>query len=111
MVLLDAPLSRDYFTGLFTKAGLTPNVAIRTPSFEMLRGLVANGLGYSLLVTSPGSGHSYDGRALVRRALADPVDPIGVALVRRGGTAPSADYLIFATQCAAHIGASDPSGS
>lgn len=104
MVLLDAPLSRDYFTGLFTKAGLTPNIAIRTPSFEMLRGLVANGLGYSLLVTNPGNGSSYDGRPLIRRALLEPVEPIGVALVRRGGTVPAQGLNAFAAQCAVHIG-------
>lgn len=104
MVLLDAPLSRGYFTELFTRAGLTPNVTIRTPSFEMLRGLVANGLGYSLLVTSPGSDSSYDGRLLVRRPLRDKVEPIGVALVRRGGSAPSPAYYTFAAKCAAQIG-------
>lgn len=104
MVLLDAPLSRDYFTGLFGKASLTPEVAIRTPSFEMLRGLVANGLGYSLLVTSPGSDSSYDGRVLVKRRLADKVDPIGIALVRRGGSRPTGEYYVFAAQCAEQIG-------
>lgn len=104
MVLLDAPLSRDYFTGLFAKADLSPNVAVRTPSFEMLRGLVANGLGYSLLVTSPSGDRSYDGQGLIRRPLADKVDPIGVALVRRGGAAVVSGYEAFAEQCAALIG-------
>lgn len=104
MVLLDAPLSRDYFTGLFTRAGLDPNIAMRTPSFEMLRGLVANGLGYSLLVTNPDSEGSYDGRPLVRRPLTDRVDPICVALVRRGGAKPPFGFDAFAAQCAAQIG-------
>jgi flavin reductase (DIM6/NTAB) family NADH-FMN oxidoreductase RutF len=104
MVLLDAPLSRDYFTGLFTKAGLVPNIAIRTPSFEMLRGLVANGLGYSLLVTNPDSERSYDGRPLVRRPLKDWVDPICVALVRRGGAKSTLGLDAFASHCVAQIG-------
>lgn len=110
MVLLDAPLSRDYFTGLFAKVGLTPNIAIRTPSFEMLRGLVANGLGYSLLVTNPGSDSSYDGRSLIKRRLADRTDPMRVALVRKGGSAPTPEYYMFAAQCAGQIGSQSDIG-
>jgi DNA-binding transcriptional LysR family regulator len=49
MVLLDQPRTRDYFLSLFGSKGLTPTVAHRTESFEMVRSLVANGFGYALL--------------------------------------------------------------
>jgi DNA-binding transcriptional LysR family regulator len=53
LVLLDLPKSRDYFLSVFGELGLTPKIAHRTASFEMLRCLVANGLGYSLLNFCP----------------------------------------------------------
>ncbi|MGY8631895.1 LysR family transcriptional regulator [Bradyrhizobium sp. 14AA] len=49
MVLLDQPRTRDYFLSLFASKGLTPKISQRTDSFEMVRSLVANGFGYSLL--------------------------------------------------------------
>ena len=57
---------------------------IRVPLRE--RGMVAHGLGYSLLATRPASSMSYDGKALVTRPLRDQV-PSGrlVLCQRRGG--------------------------
>jgi flavin reductase (DIM6/NTAB) family NADH-FMN oxidoreductase RutF len=52
LVLLDAPPSRDYFLSLFNGVG-EPAIAYRAQSFEMVRGMVAHGLGYSLLATGP----------------------------------------------------------
>ena len=69
MVLLNAPPSPDYFMRLMKEAGVTPNIAFRSTSFEMVRGFVGRGLGYSLLATKPASGMTYDGRALTTRPL------------------------------------------
>jgi flavin reductase (DIM6/NTAB) family NADH-FMN oxidoreductase RutF len=99
MVLLDAPPSADYFLGLFAAAGLTPRVAWRSTSFEMVRGLVARGLGYALLATRPAAAMSYDGSALVARPLAEAVPPSRVVLAARDGAAlpPAAEG--FALLC------------
>ena len=78
MVLLDAPPSGDYFLSLFDGIG-APTVAYRTKSFEMARGMVAHGLGYSLLATKPSFSMSYDGKALASRPLAG--NPAASALV------------------------------
>lgn len=51
MVLLDWPLSREYFLSIFTHHGLSPTVAHRAKSMDMVRGLVANGFGFSLFNT------------------------------------------------------------
>jgi flavin reductase (DIM6/NTAB) family NADH-FMN oxidoreductase RutF len=85
LVLLDAPPSRDYFLSLFNGVG-EPRIGYRAQSFEMVRGMVAHGLGYSLLATRPASSMSYDGKALVTRPLRDEV-PSGrlVLCQRRGG--------------------------
>lgn len=61
MVLLDLPRTREYMLSSFSRAGLTPRIEYRAQSVGMLRGLVASGLGYSLLnfcppYTHPGIG-------------------------------------------------------
>ncbi|MEM9146167.1 MAG: LysR family transcriptional regulator [Pseudomonadota bacterium] len=49
MVLLDLPISREYFLSMFQSQGLRPNVAERAGDVAMLHSLVANGYGYALL--------------------------------------------------------------
>ncbi|RJS94870.1 LysR family transcriptional regulator [Salinisphaera sp. Q1T1-3] len=51
MVLLDWSLSREYFLSIFARHGWSPRVAHRVKSMDMLRGLVASGLGFSLFNT------------------------------------------------------------
>ncbi len=104
MVLLDGPPSRDYFLSLFTDKGLTPTVRFRSASFEMVRGLVGHGLGYSLLATKPASNMSYDGRALVARPLADPVPGSTVVLAQKRGAKLSPIAAAFAVHCRGFFG-------
>ena len=61
MILLDLPHSRDYFRNLFLDAGTEPNIRHRTQSFELARGLVGRGHGYSVLNLQPRSNQTYDG--------------------------------------------------
>lgn len=49
MVLLDLPMSRDYFLSMFRDQNLRPTIAERTAEVAVLRSLVANGFGYALL--------------------------------------------------------------
>jgi DNA-binding transcriptional LysR family regulator len=49
MVLLDLPLSREYFLSMFQSRGLRPRIAERTGEVPILRSLVAHGFGYALL--------------------------------------------------------------
>lgn len=101
MVLLDAPPSRDYFLSLFDGHG-APRISYRAKSFEMVRGLVANGLGYSILATKPASAMSYDGRALVTRPLAGAPPKSRLVLCGRTGAQPTkaTDAFLFHT---AHV--------
>ena len=89
MVLLDAPPSRDYFIGILENAGIAPQIAHRSSHFEMVRGLVGRGLGYTLLATKPASPMTYDGQALVSRRLVAEVRPSRIVLVRLENTTPS----------------------
>ncbi|MEM7294257.1 MAG: LysR family transcriptional regulator [Pseudomonadota bacterium] len=81
MVLLDLPQSRDYFQSVFAAAGVTPNIAHRTTSFEMVRCMVANGLGYSVLNQRPAIGQSYDGGEVVMTALSDRLPTLHVVML------------------------------
>lgn len=71
LILLDVPPSGRYFLGLFNELGLEPNVTFRSPSLELVRGLVGQGLGYSILVTRPSGDLTYDGNRLAAVPLND----------------------------------------
>lgn len=86
MVLLDTPISRDYFMSVFSEVNLTPKIGMRAQSFELVRALVANGAGYSILVTKPASDLSYDGKRLAQLPIKEPIEPIHLALALREGS-------------------------
>jgi DNA-binding transcriptional LysR family regulator len=48
MILLDMPMSREYFLALFIRERLEPNIVWSSAQFDLVRTLVANGLGYTL---------------------------------------------------------------
>jgi DNA-binding transcriptional LysR family regulator len=99
LILLDVEPSRDYFLSLFRDRDLAPFVAYRTASFEMVRGLVAHGLGYSLLATKPANNMSYDGRALVTRPLTSHVKNSPLVIAHLARRALSANAQAFAGHC------------
>lgn len=84
MVLLDLPLSREYFLALFLKEGLMPNIVARSAHQEVVRTMVASGYGYSLFNVRPKSDQALDGRKLARVRLAGdhPSMMIGTATLR-----------------------------
>ncbi|MHA6688623.1 LysR substrate-binding domain-containing protein [Mesorhizobium sp. A556] len=99
LILLQTPPSGDYFLSLFAQHGLTPNVWMQTGSFEMVRGMVGNGLGYGLLGTKPASNMSYDGKALVTKPITEETPSSHIALVyRKSPTLGKAAHL-FADEC------------
>ncbi|MFD2738911.1 LysR family transcriptional regulator [Sulfitobacter aestuarii] len=68
-ILIGLPLSRDYFLGLFAAEGLQPRVVHEVRSAGMVRALVANGEGVSILTTRPAHELSEDGASLRYLAL------------------------------------------
>ena len=65
MILLDVLPSRTYFVSIFEELGLSPNIVFSSPSIEMVRGMVGQGFGFSVLVTRPQSDITYDGKRVV----------------------------------------------
>ena len=99
MVLLDSPPSKDYFLSLFDQVEWQPKVAHTSASFEMVRGMVGHGLGYSLLATKPASGMTYDGKALAARPLTDVLAQSKVVLAKKAGVQLSPEAQAFADFC------------
>lgn len=85
LVLLDLPMSREYFLALFMRERLKPNIAWSSVQFEVVRTMVANGMGYSLLNIRPRSDVALDGGRLQRVALAGdpPALRIGIATLKQ----------------------------
>lgn len=60
-IMLDLPGSREWFLSVFRRHGLEPRVRFRTRSTEMVRSLVAQSQGYSLLGFRSIRERSHDG--------------------------------------------------
>lgn len=64
MVLLDLPLSREYFLSTFQNAGFRPTISERTASLSVARSLVANGFGFCMVNMRATSTTAPDGEEL-----------------------------------------------
>jgi len=80
MVLLDMPMSREYFRALFIRERLEPNIVWSSTQFDVVRTMVANGLGYSLANVRPRAGIALDGRRVHRVPLAGDAPPLRIGI-------------------------------
>ncbi|MEU6609133.1 LysR family transcriptional regulator [Streptomyces shenzhenensis] len=80
MVLLDLPYSRDYFRALVAATGVAPDIRYRTQSYETVRSLVAQGLGYSVLNQRPVTSQTYAGGDVVSLELSEDHPPLDVTI-------------------------------
>lgn len=81
-ILLDLPNTQDYLLSSFSELGLEPLVTHRTQSYEMLRSLVANGFGYTLLNYCPPYA-GLNGGGLVCRPVAEALRSCNMVFARR----------------------------
>lgn len=103
MVLLDLPMSRDYFMSLFTKAGVAPQIAARSRSEDVVRSLVTNGVGYALFNVRPKSNQSLDGKRFSRLRLAGQHRPMLLGLATYAPARRPHLALAFMQRCRAYI--------
>ncbi len=89
-ILVNLPHSRQYFLSLLAMAAVRPRVVQESASLEMVRSLVANGHGVSLLTTRPQQDWSYDGKPLVCKPLQDNFPPQSIVLAAARGRPLSA---------------------
>lgn len=95
MILLDLPLSREYFLTVLQSLGLRPNIAQRTADMAVARSLVANGFGFSLLNTGTRTGIAPDGEPLAIRPVREPAPPVTLGLATMQGDHPSRIVAAF----------------
>jgi DNA-binding transcriptional LysR family regulator len=81
LILLDLPISREYFLGLFMKEGLAPHVATRSSHPDVIRTMVANGYGYTLANVRPRCELALDGRRVVRVRLSGDHKPMTMGVL------------------------------
>jgi len=119
MVLLDLPLSADYFLSFFTRIGVRPVIAERTRDMAVMRSLVANGFGYSIANIRPVNDLAPDGRKLRFIPLVGDVVPMHMGLLMPRGADTASNVLAFVAHCrerleSGHVpglgGKSDPVG-
>src|SRR5262249_28132294 len=108
LVLLGLPQSRDYFLSVFYGLGLQPRVAYDPPSSEMVRGLLANGHGYSVMHSRPVSEQALDGTRLIYRPVSEKIRPTLLGLVRRRDARPRRMATVFAEFCREFLSSGGP---
>lgn len=97
--LLDLPISRDYFLSLFHQARVSPNLAGRYPSIEVIRSLIARGEGYGLANARPKNLSTLDGRKLIYLALDDEFAPLTYGVVTLKGLRRTQTAEAFIALC------------
>jgi len=81
MVLLDLPYSRQYFFSLFHNEGLSTHIVAKAKNQELIRSMVANGLGFTLSNVRPKSSITLDGRRVVAVRLKGNHKPMKIGVV------------------------------
>jgi DNA-binding transcriptional LysR family regulator len=108
LILLDLPPAAQHTMRVFQQAGVVPRVAQRTTDFELTRSLVAQRLGYSVLVQRPAIDCSYEGLPLVAREISPAVPSTGVQMVWPQGVRLTDRAQALVTFAAGQARFSDP---
>lgn len=99
LILFDLPPGGEYFLSLFSSVGLTPQVRYRTESYEMVRALVARGLGDALLTQRTALERSYENLPYATKELAGGFDGLGVEIARLRDPKPVQRVQAFIDVC------------
>lgn len=61
LVLFDADPASTHSFSIFQRAGIQPRIVYRGTEYELIRGMIAQGLGYSLMIHRPAHNLTYEG--------------------------------------------------
>lgn len=103
MVLLDLPMSADYFLSFFAEARVAPKIAERTRDIAVMRALVGNGFGYSMANIRPMPDRSPDGQPLRIVPLKVPRPALRLGLLVSEGALNSCTIRAFVDHARARI--------
>lgn len=98
-ILIDRPLSRDYFLGLFREVGGTPRVVMETRSYAALRSYVAAGIGYGMMTARPVNMQAENGLPLVYLPIDDVSSTLGFGIASLSELRPSRVAEAFVEYC------------
>lgn len=104
MVLLDLPVSREYFLSAFHQRGVRPNVAERTSDIALMRSMVANGFGYGIANMRPLNTMSPDGKPLTFVPLAGNLRPLVLGAITPNVERRTRTIREFIMHCKEYIG-------
>lgn len=99
LILLDLPLSREYFLSLFQGEGLRPLIAERTPHLPMVRSLVANGFGYGILNVPSMNVRAPDGKPISYVRIKGDLRPMRLGLATMRAERKSRILTAFEEHC------------
>lgn len=105
LVLLDTPPISEFILKYFATAGVSQTIGYRLRSLELVRSMVANRLGFSILFTKPANNMSYDGRALVSVRIDDQLPAISLVLVATDLAKDQPVVQLFSTFCTRYFAA------
>jgi DNA-binding transcriptional LysR family regulator len=103
LILLDLPISREYFLGLFAKSGVEPTIAVRSAYQDVIRTMVANGYGYTIANVRPRSQQAMDGRPVVRVPISGNQKPMVIGVVTLKQNRKSRLIEIFHQHCKSFV--------
>ncbi|EXC04534.1 bacterial regulatory helix-turn-helix, lysR family protein [Acinetobacter baumannii] len=103
MILLDMPYSNDYFISLFKNRNLNPQIIKTSKNSEVVRAMVANNIGYSILNVRPKINYSLDGKRLVRVRISGEQRPMHIGLVTAKNVVLNTVAQAFISRCRAFI--------
>lgn len=96
LILLDFEY---FYEHMFAMHDLKPNILYRLKSFEIIRGLVGTGLGYSFGRLPIKVEHTYDGHILIRRTLKEDVPKSRVCIASPHQSRPIRVVETFVSTC------------
>lgn len=85
MVLLDLPVTNEYYRGLLEQGGADANIVATATTHEMVRAMVGAGVGCSLLNMLPCSPVTYAGDEVAAVPLSSQAAPLKLVLGHLGG--------------------------
>lgn len=94
-ILLDLPLSREYFMSLFLATGVAYHPVARHADISLVRTMVGNGFGFSLLNLLPATDIAQDGSRVVYVPLRSRIPPLGLGLAHRIDDQPPRALEVF----------------
>ncbi len=104
MVLLDLPISADYFLSFFAECKQKPHVVERTHDLAVMQSLVANGVGFSFANVRLTTERSPDGKKLRYIPLTGNLRALQIGLLQTDNANPTLTIERFADFCAHMIG-------